>query len=155
MRELIARLRRDFALDERGIHGTPHWARVRRNGLVLAERTGASCRVVECFAFLHDSCREDDGRDPHHGQRSSELVAQLRDEGLLSLGDEEAELLAMACRLHSDGLLDADVTVATCWDADRLDLGRVGKRPDPARLCTGAARDRSLIEWAFKRSLGR
>jgi uncharacterized protein len=44
--------------------------------------------------------------------------------------------------------------VQTCWDADRLDLGRVGKRPDPRRLCTPAARDRDVIEWAYRRSLG-
>jgi uncharacterized protein len=153
MRELIARLRRDFALDWRGIHGAPHWARVRRNGLVLAGRTRASRRVVSLFAFLHDACREHDGRDAGHGRRASALVERLRAEGLVSLGDEEAALLAYACRRHSDGLLDADVTVQTCWDADRLDLGRVGKRPDPARLCTPAARDHALIEEAYRRSL--
>ena len=153
MRALIARLRGDFALDWRGIHGAPHWARVRRNGLVLAERTGASRRVVSLFAFLHDACRRHDGRDAGHGGRAAGLVEPLRAEGLVALGDEEAGLLAFACRRHSDGLLDADVTVQTCWDADRLDLGRVGRRPDPERLCTPAARDPSLIAWAYCRSL--
>src|SRR5512134_2068752 len=129
MRALIARLRGDFALDWRGIHGAPHWARVRRNGLVLAEKTGASRSVVALFAFLHDSCRLNDGRDPRHGQRAGDLALRLRGDGLFSLSDDEAELLALACRHHSDGLRDADVTVQTCWDADRLDLGRVGKRP--------------------------
>jgi uncharacterized protein len=153
VRALIGRLRERFALDWRGIHGAPHWARVRRNGLLLAERTGASRPVVELFAFLHDACRQHDGRDAGHGGRAAGLVERLRDEGLVALGDEEAALLAFACRHHSDGLLDADVTVQTCWDADRLDLGRVGRRPDPARLCTPAARDRALIAWAYRRSL--
>jgi uncharacterized protein len=153
VRELTRWLRERFALDWRGIHGAPHWARVRRNGLVLAERTGASRGVVSLFAFLHDACREHDGRDAGHGARAGALVARLREEGLVALGDEEAALLAYACRRHSDGLLDADVTVQTCWDADRLDLGRVGKRPDPERLCTPAARDPSLIAWAYQRSL--
>ena len=153
MRDLIGHLRRDFALDWRGIHGAPHWARVRRNGLVLADRTRASRRVVSLFAFLHDACREHDGRDAGHGRRASALVERLREEGLVRLGDEEARLLAFACRHHSDGLVEADPTVQTCWDADRLDLGRVGRRPDPARLCTPAARDRSLIAWAYRRSL--
>ena len=152
-RPLLARLRRDFALDWRGIHGAPHWARVRRNGLVLAERTGASRRVVSLFAFLHDSCRRNDGHDPRHGHRAGDLVESLRGDGLVCLSAEEAELLAFACRHHSDGLLEADLTVQTCWDADRLDLGRVGKRPDPGRLCTPAARDRTLIERAFRSSL--
>jgi uncharacterized protein len=111
--------------------------------------------VVSLFAFLHDARRRNDGHDPQHGRRAASLLDELRAEGLVSLADEEAELLAYACRHHSDGFLDADVTVQTCWDADRLDLGRVGKRPDPARLCTPAARDRSLIAEAYRRSLRR
>ena len=150
---LLTRLRRDFALDWRGIHGAPHWGRVRWNGLVLAERTGASRRVVSLFAFLHDACRRSDGRDAGHGERAAALVPRLRDAGLVSLADEEAALLAFACRHHSDGLVDADVTVQTCWDADRLDLGRVGEYPDPARLCTPAARDPRLVAWAYGRSI--
>jgi uncharacterized protein len=45
------------------------------------------------------------------------------------------------------------MTVLTCWDADRLDLGRVGIKPNPHRLCTAAARDPMMIEWAYKRSI--
>jgi len=45
--------------------------------------------------------------------------------------------------------------VQTCWDADRLDLGRVGKKPDPLRLCTAAARKPEIISAAYARSLGR
>ena len=153
-RPLLGLLRTRFTLEWRGIHGAPHWARVRRNGLVLAERTGASQRVVSLFAFLHDSCRWNDHSDAGHGSRAAKRVAALRD-GFVSLSDEEAKLLAFACRHHSEGLCEADVTVQTCWDADRLDLGRVGKHPDPRYLCTPAARDRSLIEWAYCRSIGR
>jgi uncharacterized protein len=151
---LLVRLRAGFPLDWRGIHGAPHWARVQANGLRLAERTGASRRVVTLFAFLHDARRENDGRDPRHGTRAAALLEQLRADGVVALSDEEAALLAYACRHHSDGLLDADVTVQTCWDADRLDLGRVGQRPDPARLCTAAAREREVIAWAWRRSVG-
>jgi uncharacterized protein len=42
----------------------------------------------------------------------------------------------------------------TCWDADRLDLGRVGIRPDPARLCNEAARHPKLLSEAYERSVG-
>jgi uncharacterized protein len=41
--------------------------------------------------------------------------------------------------------------VQACWDADRLDLGRVGIAPAPERLCTAAARER--IAWANERAL--
>ena len=151
---LLTRLRSHFALDWRGVHGAPHWARVRRNGLLLAERTGASRRVVSLFAFLHDSCRWDDHGDPRHGHRAAAFVESLRGESLVSLSEEETQLVTFACRHHSDGLVDAEVTVQTCWDADRLDLGRVGIRPNPRYLCTPAARDPQLIEWAYRRSIG-
>jgi uncharacterized protein len=48
--------------------------------------------------------------------------------------------------------MTGDITVLTCWDADRLDLGRVGIRPAAHRLCTDAARDPAMIEWAYRRS---
>jgi uncharacterized protein len=64
------------------------------------------------------------------------------------------DLLMEACRGHSDGQLVADVTVMTCWDADRLDLGRVGIRPDPKRLCSDIARSEGVICAAYDRSIG-
>lgn len=152
-RPMITRVRAHFALDWRGVHGAAHWARVRLNGLRLAEQTGASRRVVSLFAFLHDSCRWNDHRDAQHGHRAAAFLDALRDEGLVAIGDEEAQLLAFACRHHSDGLLDADPTIQTCWDADRLDLGRVGIRPDPHYLCTPAARDKEMMRWAYRRSV--
>ena len=130
--------RHHFKLDWHGIHGAPHWARVRRNGLRLAKTEGANARVIEYFAFTHDLCRKDDFVDPYHGQRAAELVSKLNGK-LIFLNDHELGLLQEACTHHSDGLTDADVTVQCCWDADRLDLPRVGVRVNPARLCTNSA----------------
>ena len=50
-------------LDHRGIHGTAHWMRVRRNGLLVAETEGANTRIVEAFAVFHDSQRHNDNHD--------------------------------------------------------------------------------------------
>jgi uncharacterized protein len=48
-----------------------------------------------------------------------------------------------------------DITIQTCWDSDRLDLGRVGITPHPRRLCTEAAKRPTTIKWADARaSLG-
>ena len=149
---LIDRLRSDFCLDWRGIHGAPHWARVRANGLDLAKTTGAHTAVVELFAFLHDSRRLDDYADPFHGARAAQYASELQG-SLFELKDADTHLLMHACRFHSDGLLEADPTVQTCWDADRLDIGRVGIEPDPAYLCTEAARDPGVLGWAFERSV--
>ncbi len=153
-KELVRVLRAQFALEWEGIHGAPHWARVRVNGLRLAEATGANARVVELFAFLHDSRRENDGWDPEHGVRAARLARKLAGVAF-ELDARELALLEAACRDHSEGGTEGDITVLTCWDADRLDLGRVGVRPEPRRLCTVAARDPVTIEWAYQRSLGR
>ncbi len=152
--ELIAVIKQGFTLDWRGIHGVPHWARVRENGLRIGKLVGANLAVVELFAFLHDSQRWNDGSDPEHGHRAAEFARALRG-SLIHLPDQEFALLTQACRQHSDGLTEADVTVQTCWDADRLDLGRVGKKPKAAYLCTSAAKDPAFIAWAYNRSLGR
>jgi uncharacterized protein len=49
------------------------------------------------------------------------------------------------------GHLEGDATLQACWDADRLDLGRVGITPSPRRLCTDAAR--SLLDWSHDRAV--
>jgi uncharacterized protein len=150
---LLEAIREQYVLDfDSGIHGVSHWWRVRENGLRLASATGADTRVVELFAFLHDSRRFNDGRDPAHGMRAAVYARSLRG-SLVHLDDDAFELLAHACRHHTDGLREGHPTVLTCWDADRLDLGRVGIYPDPRYLCTDAARDLAVIRWAYQRSV--
>lgn len=151
-RELIRVIRRQFALDWKGLHGAPHWARVRENGLRLVETTRANTKVVELFAFLHDSCRCNNDSDYEHGKRAARFAEVLAG-SVFELEPAELEDLLTACQGHSDGLRVGSITVQTCWDADRLDLGRVGIRPHPNRLCTDAARDPAMIEWAYKRSI--
>jgi uncharacterized protein len=148
---LIAALRREFALDWHGIHGAGHWARVRHNGLQLAPATGAATHVVELFAFLHDVKRQDDGTDRHHGMRAAEFARSLHGTHF-HLDDRDMDSLVVACAGHTFETASSDPTVLTCWDADRLDLGRVGIVPDPSRLCTDAARDPDVITAAFARS---
>ena len=149
---LLKLVRRTFALPLDGIHGEAHWQRVHENGQRLAEQTGADARIVELFAYLHDSRRLGDGWDRDHGRRAAEFVRSLNDE-LLALSEDGLDSLAYACTYHTDGLTEASVTIQTCWDADRLDLGRIGVRPDPGHLCTPAAREPALIQWAWSRSL--
>lgn len=151
--DLLDLIRGGFALNLNGIHGEAHWTRVCENGMRLAEHTGADLQVIEYFAYLHDSKRQSDGWDRGHGQRAAEFVRSLSS-SFFTLCEEKLELLLYACRHHSDGLTQADITVQTCWDADRLDLGRIGVRPKPRYLCTPAAREPAMIEWACQRSSG-
>jgi len=151
---LFRHIHSQYALSPTGIHGPAHWERVRENGTRLAAATGANLQIVELFAYLHDACRQSDGRDHDHGPRAAALVRSLHG-ALIHLPAVDLELLAYACAYHTRGLIEADVTVQTCWDADRLDLGRIGIRPEPTRLCTPAARDPVVIEWGWAHSQGR
>ncbi|GAA5526178.1 hypothetical protein Maes01_02773 [Microbulbifer aestuariivivens] len=144
-------LKNHFQLEWNGIHGASHWARVRQNGLIIARQNGADPVVVSLFALLHDIERRSDGSDPEHGARAARLVQELNGE-YFNLHARQMDLLRQACELHSDGETYADITIQTCWDADRLDLGRVGVKPDPMLLCTAAARNQDLIDWCYLRA---
>jgi uncharacterized protein len=152
--DLVEKLRPHYRLEWNGIHGWSHWVRVRENGLRLASVTGADLRVVELFALFHDIARWNNGFDPEHGRRGAELAGRFASD-LAGLDAASLGLLQLACTHHTEGGVEGDVTVRTCWDADRLDLGRVGTVPDPRRLCTDAARDPAVLRWAWARSTGR
>jgi uncharacterized protein len=139
-----------YVLRLHGYHGVVHWARVLENGLRISELNGGDHKVVTLFAMFHDSRRVNEHRDNDHGLRGAELARSLRG-NLVHLDDDQFDKLFEACRLHTDGLTTRDATLQACWDADRLDLGRVGITPVADRLCTDAARD--LIKWAHGRAV--
>ncbi len=150
---LIDAMLEEYRLPWFGLHGLAHWGRVLENGLRLAETTGANTDVVTLFAFFHDARRVNEGYDPGHGLRGAKLAKSLRGE-LFELDDLDFHLLCDACARHTDGLTRADVTVQTCWDADRLDLGRAGPIiPVPGRLCTELAKTPEMIRWAHERAV--
>lgn len=129
---------------------------MRANGLWLAARTpGADVEVVELFALFHDSEREDEGRDPGHGERAAVAVRRLAAQGGLTLPAPRLELLAAACAGHDHPQVSADPTIGCCWDADRLDLSRLGRRPNAALLSTAAALEAEVQAAAWERGSGR
>ena len=136
---ILQRILSEYALPLDGYHGIIHWARVYENGLKVAEVSGADTEVVKLFALFHDSRRINESWDEGHGSRGGELAKSLRGE-LIHLDDTRFELLYEACRLHTDGLTTADATLGTCWDADRLDLGRVGITPHARFMSTAMGR---------------
>ena len=121
------------------------------NSWKLAEITGADRDVVTLFALFHDSRRLNDGSDWGHGLRGANLAKRLRGSHF-ELDDARFDLLYRACERHTEGTTDLDISVCTCWDSDRLDLGRVGIEPNPKYLCTDAARSHAIIRWADKRA---
>ena len=71
---------------------------------------------------------------------------------MFELPEAEFRLLHRACAGHTHERTHPDITIQTCWDADRLDLGRVGMTPDPYYLGTEAAKRRETIRWADGRA---
>ena len=140
-----------YQLPYYGIHGIDHWARVLENGRRLSQETGARLEVVELFALFHDVRRKNEHTDFHHGRRGADLAASLRGTWI-DLDPHHFELLYHACEYHTRGLTEGDVTVQTCWDADRLDLGRAGITPHQFFLCTTPAKNPAIIAWANTRS---
>ena len=144
-----------YALPLDGVHGISHWARVLENGCRVAEASQANVKVVQLFALFHDSKRTNESEDPDHGRRGAEYARSLQESSLLGLSEKEFDLLYTACSYHTDGLTEADVTIQACWDADRLDLNRVGILPDPVKLCTNAAKSADMLNWANERAAHR
>lgn len=122
------------------VHGMEHWRRVERNGLLLATED-VNINVVRLFAYLHDHKRLNDGWDLEHGQRAAENMDNLRHTLLEGLTDEEFGMLRRACMEHTITERTGVPTIDACFDADRMDLPRVGYMPDPDRMASalGAA----------------
>tara|TARA_R110001592_G_scaffold167228_4_gene402651 strand:- start:1425 stop:1871 length:447 start_codon:yes stop_codon:yes gene_type:complete len=129
-----------YKMNHHGYHGFNHWARVMKHGRFLAAKENANLKVVELFCIMHDTQRQNENRDPMHGCRAAKFAHKVR--GIwFDISDRDMRLLDEALTYHSDGYTDADITVQTCWDADRLDLGRVGIKLNPKKLCTQTAKD--------------
>jgi uncharacterized protein len=142
---ILSEIRAQFQLDWWGYHGVRHWSRVLENGLTLChEVEAARADVVVLFALFHDACRENEFRDPEHGPKAALLAEKYHREGTLPIDPAGLKLLMEACLGHDQGRVSADSTIGVCWDADRLDLARVGITPSPLLLSTAAARGKEL-----------
>ncbi len=126
-------------LGDYSVHGVSHWDRVARNAEVLIT-SDVDELVVKAFAYIHDVERVNDSDDLQHGPRAALLVDEIRSSVLSFLNDQEIEQLKEACRLHTLRHRTEDPTVNACFDADRLDLGRVGITPNPDKMATTAGR---------------
>jgi uncharacterized protein len=146
---LIALIKSEFKLDWDGIHGANHWARVLHHGKTIGELRQADLLVVELFGFLHDSCRLNDGKDPQHGQRAADFAHGIQGD-FYQLTPKQLDALCYAMQHHSGGEVSTNATIQTCWDSDRLDLGRVGIIPSPKFISAEGAQ---FIDYAFDLSL--
>ena len=145
--ELLGIISQQFSLKLNGAHGVYHWHRVYKNALKLAEYYNIESRVFMLFALFHDSRRANEDIDPRHGSRGAKYarLLQNRISVLKELNEIDFTLLEYACSSHTkidtEHLLVDNLVANICWDADRLDIGRVGFIVDPKYLCTDYAKE--------------
>lgn len=154
-------------------HGIDHWMRVRTNAklLLLAEWSDASevppqheelthsrarfMAMTGLFAYVHDCQRNHDGRCFEHGGAAERWLLRKRNAFLSLFSNEEIEMVAATCAVHTSADTEDDLQqivgepnllflCRVCLDADRLDLWRVGQRPDPHYMMT--ARGKQVAE---------
>lgn len=125
------------------IHGINHWEHVWSNGQQVGWAVDADLEVVEYFAYLHDCQRWSEGTDWLHGPRAAQFAQQNRELFDLS-GSQFKELISAVAghtKLQPGCKAGENPTIATCWDADRLDIWRVGYSVDTRYLFTDRAKD--------------
>ena len=123
-KDLIDKLQKDSKLFHSPIHGFKHWRTVEKNGLYLSKFNNGDPKIISYFAYFHDCMRVNEHIDNGHGYRGGRY-AMLNKE-LLGLSDEDLRILYRACAGHTGGVNPSCDTIACCWDADRLDIRRVG-----------------------------
>jgi uncharacterized protein len=120
------------------IHGPTHWDMVGLTSAILLSANGHNPVIGHLFGMLHDCCRENDYADPGHGERAADFIVAIR--GIIPINDDEFEELYYAIRMHNTGATAHRASIAGClFDADRLDLGRVGAVIDPDFLSSSHA----------------
>ena len=138
-KELVNQLQRESKLFHSPIHGFKHWRTVEKNGLYLSQFNDGDPAVISHFAYFHDCMRVNEQRDDGHGIRGGKYALNNRD--LLDLDDDQLNILYKACAGHTGGRNPSNDTIACCWEADRLDLRRVGIKPDLQWFYSDAAID--------------
>lgn len=77
---------------------------------IIGTHRGADLLVVELFGYLHDSCRENDGRDRLHGERGVQLARSLNTRSY-ELNPMQIDSLCFAIEKHSNRDVLEDVTI--------------------------------------------
>ena len=146
-----------FARFSSQLHGPAHWSRVRYFGAQLAAREGLpeeARACVEIFAWVHDLAREHDGGGNQHAIDGALYLDEVLPAVFPGLSAAQRETVRAAVRYHSDGMVAREAyqlgllagiegasdllirTIGCCWDADRLDLPRVGIWPSGDLMST-------------------
>lgn len=138
-------------------HGVSHWERVAQVGMDIGRELkldNVALWSIKAFGWTHDLWRTHDGRCRKHGRDGFENLLSLDCKLIQQLPEQERELIRLAIRYHSDGFIAGEAfdlglfetvelneqrivdIVGCCWDADRLDLARIGMIPRRCLIST-------------------
>lgn len=108
----------------------------------MLSEPGIDMEVVALFALFHDAMRMNDHQDSKHGLHGYKLWERFAQGSHVGrhMSLRQRETLFEACVEHTSGYISTDPTIAVCWDADRMDLPRLGIWPDTQYLSTAVAR---------------
>jgi uncharacterized protein len=130
-RKIAPALEARLPLGESPVHGYEHARRVGLFAEILAWQYGADMFAAVVAAYCHDCARENDGPDPGHGARSWQRCAGVLRDLFPGL---PMKALRLAIEDHSLGSTTQAPLIASLWDADRIDLMRLGYELDPLRF---------------------
>jgi len=152
MEKIIEYIKLKARLFNSPIHGIKHWKNVEKIGMYLCERNNADRELVKTFAYIHDIGRLNEDEDFGHGKRSVEIAKEMVENKIItSLDENQLQKLYYACEYHSkEDAKSDDITIQTCWDADRLDLWRLMITPKKELLFTDAGKTTEASEYAKK-----
>ena len=77
--------------------------------------------------------------------RGAEFAKECRLAKLFDMDYRRFEKLYRACMFHTDECVNDDITINTCYDADRLDLGRVGIQLNPTKMATECGKELAVL----------
>ena len=117
-----------------GVHGLEHLRRVALSAGVLAKQVGADVESCVVGGFLHDCARTGDESGTAHALHSAIQARVILDKHYPHL---DAYTILFAIQFHADGKTTGDPITACIWDADRLDLQRLGRTIDKNLLSNG------------------
>lgn len=119
------------------IHGFSHLRRVAWTAGRLAVMSGANVESCIVAGFLHDCARTNDGDGSGHARDSAILADSILKSHFPHLNRAEiCECIAE----HADGKTTSHLLTGCVWDADRLDLVRLGLNVNPELMSTQYAR---------------
>jgi len=119
------------------VHGMAHLRRVAYTAGRIAGATGENVEGAIVAGFLHDCARTDEGGGNSHAHASAEIARELMGRFYPHL---DMGRLCEGIARHADGTATADLLIGSIWDADRLDLRRLGIHVEADMLSTALAR---------------